>query len=438
MVKKFVASIYLFQNNAVRGFSDHTVVDTDPVRLAENFCKNSVDELMVFDLSDQAEYESVESADAAHEASLDTLKEIVSVFDKPVFGGGNIRRMEDVKKILYTGCAKAILDYDRDDNFALTDEVNEKFGAEKLLAMFNNPDRIKMLPSEEQKKVSGFVLLNVHQLHETEIVSSLPFYARIDQILLNKLLEFFAVEQVCGVTGNTINDNVSQILSLKELCSENGIEVKFPRAELSFDDLKTNDQGLVPVIVQDEKNDEVLMMAYMNRQAFQDTIRTGMMHYYSRSRQEQWLKGETSGHYQYVKSLTADCDYDTILAKVSQVGAACHTGNRSCFFNEIIAGEEEGSAVNPLTILSEVYDTIADRKENPREGSYTNYLFDKGVDKILKKVGEEATEIVIAAKNPNVNEIKYEISDFLYHMMVLMVEKGVTWEEIAEELANRH
>ena len=147
------------------------------------------------------------------------------------------------------------------------------------------------------------------------------------------------------------------------------------------------------------------------------------------------MKGETSGHIQYVKELTADCDFDTILAKVSQVGVACHTGNPSCFFNEIV--KKECIENNPLKVFETVYNIIEDRKNNPKEGSYTNYLFDKGIDKILKKVGEECTEIVIAAKNPDPEEIKYEISDFLYHVMVLMVEKGVTWEEITQELAQR-
>lgn len=177
------------------------------------------------------------------------------------------------------------------------------------------------------------------------------------------------------------------------------------------------------------------MVAYMNEEAYLNTIQTGKMTYYSRSRRELWIKGDTSGHYQYVKSLTADCDMDTILAKVSQIGAACHTGSRSCFFNTIL--EQEMQESNPLKVFEDVFTVIKDRKIHPKEGSYTNYLFDKGIDKILKKLGEEATEIVIAAKNPNPNEIKYEISDFLYHMMVLMAEKGVTWEEITKELAQR-
>ena len=173
----------------------------------------------------------------------------------------------------------------------------------------------------------------------------------------------------------------------------------------------------------------------MNEESFHRTIATGKMNYYSRSRKELWLKGETSGHYQYVKSLVADCDKDTILAKVSQVGVACHTGSKSCFFNEI--ARKDFKEKNPLKVFEQVYATILDRKIHPREGSYTNYLFDKGIDKILKKVGEEASEIIIAAKNPDPEEIKYEISDFLYHVMVLMAERGVTWEDITNELANR-
>lgn len=177
------------------------------------------------------------------------------------------------------------------------------------------------------------------------------------------------------------------------------------------------------------------MVAYMNQEAYETTIRTGRMTYWSRSRQELWVKGLTSGHFQYVKELCIDCDNDTLLAKVAQVGAACHTGNRSCFYRSIL--KKEYDETNPLKVFEDVFAVIEDRKLHPKEGSYTNYLFEKGIDKILKKVGEEATEIVIAAKNPDPEEIKYEISDFLYHVMVLMAEKGVTWEDITKELAQR-
>ena len=207
------------------------------------------------------------------------------------------------------------------------------------------------------------------------------------------------------------------------------------KSTISFDEFKLNSDGMIPVITQDYKTNEVLMLAYMTKESFEKTLETGKMTYFSRSRQELWTKGDTSGHYQYVKSLDIDCDKDTILAKVEQIGAACHTGNRTCFFKPLMKKEYDDT--NPLHVFQNVYDVITDRKEHPKEGSYTNYLFDKGIDKILKKVGEECTEIVIAAKNPDKEEIKYEISDFLYHMMVLMVEKGVSWEEITRELAKR-
>ena len=207
------------------------------------------------------------------------------------------------------------------------------------------------------------------------------------------------------------------------------------KSKFSFDEFKLNSDGMIRVITQDYKTNEVLMLAYMTKKSFEKTLETGKMTYFSRSRQELWTKGDTSGHYQYVKSLDIDCDKDTILAKVEQIGAACHTGNRTCFFKPLMKKEYDDT--NPLHVFQNVYDVITDRKEHPKEGSYTNYLFDKGIDKILKKLGEEATEIVIAAKNPNPNEVKYEISDFLYHMMVLMAEKDVTWEEITTELANR-
>ena len=427
LIKKFVPCIYLFHEHAVKSLTDTSVVETDPLRLVRLYNENNADELIVFDMS---------SEDAEHEAALDIIKEICAVAETDVIGAGNIKRMEDVKKLLYAGCKRAILDYEKEENIQITEEVSLKFGRDKILASYNDPQVIAANRELVEKYISTLVLMNPHQIRETEGITELPFYVQINQIALNKLMEIFAYRQVCGVTGNTINDNYREILSLKQLCRENGMSVETLDTAFAWADFKKNNDGMVPVVVQDYRTLEVLMVAYMNEEAYNKTLATGKMTYFSRSRNELWLKGETSGHYQYVKSLTADCDMDTILAKVSQVGAACHTGSHSCFFNEIAKKEYE-EAENPLQVFEDVLNVIKDRKLHPKEGSYTNYLFDKGIDKILKKLGEEATEIVIAAKNPNANEVKYEISDFLYHMMVLMVEKGVSWEEITTELANR-
>ena len=203
--------------------------------------------------------------------------------------------------------------------------------------------------------------------------------------------------------------------------------------------LKFDASGLIPAVVQNIETNEVLMVAYMNADTIKQTLETGRATFWSRSRQEVWVKGDTSGNYMYVKEVRVDCDCDCLVVLVNPAGPACHTGNRSCFFRKIEDGKlvEDAKEQTKTDVFAREQAVVMDRKEHPEEGSYTNYLFDKGEDKILKKVGEECTEIVIAAKNPDKEEIKYEISDFLYHMMVLMVEKGISWEEITKELVKR-
>lgn len=191
-----------------------------------------------------------------------------------------------------------------------------------------------------------------------------------------------------------------------------------------------NNDGLVPVIVQDIYTKEVLMLAYMNEEAYTITKETKEMTYYSRSRQTLWKKGETSGNVQFLKELSYDCDEDTLLAKVEQVGPACHTGNKSCFYRQEITSD-----VVPNNILEDLFRVIQAKQETP-DGGYTNYLFDKGVDKILKKVGEETSEVIIASKNNN-EETVYEISDLFYHLFVLMVNQGIELSDIYKELASR-
>jgi len=200
-----------------------------------------------------------------------------------------------------------------------------------------------------------------------------------------------------------------------------------------LDEIKFDDKGLVVAVAQDYITNEVLMVAYMNKEALEITLKENKACYFSRSRQSLWRKGETSGHIQNLKGLYYDCDADAILMKVEQIGCACHTGAYSCFFNK--AYEEN---ITDQAILNKVYNQIINRKENPIEGSYTNYLFEKGLDKILKKVGEEASEVIIGAKNKNKDELVYELSDLIYHSLVLMVSEGVTIDDIKKELTKRH
>lgn len=213
-----------------------------------------------------------------------------------------------------------------------------------------------------------------------------------------------------------------------------------------IENIKFDEKGLVPAIIQDYKSGQVLMLAYMNAESLQKTIETGRTWFYSRSRQELWNKGGTSGHIQEVKNIRYDCDGDALLIKVEQTGVACHTGHYSCFYRDDADQEVEKEIFNPdkiyggkegPVILNELYDIIKSRQKEMPEGSYTAYLFDKGIDKILKKVGEESAEVIIAAKNGVKGEVLYESADLIYHLLVLLVEQGVDLSDLFAELRSR-
>ena len=201
-------------------------------------------------------------------------------------------------------------------------------------------------------------------------------------------------------------------------------------------ELKYNLQGLIPAIVQDAASKQVLMLAYMNEESLKKTIATRTTWFYSRSRQELWNKGATSGNIQHVQSISYDCDGDTLLIQVTPEGPACHTGAQTCFYQDLIPTDAVLDQQND--IVQELVSTIRERKTSPVEGSYTNYLLDKGIDKVLKKVGEEAAEVIIASKNVDKNELIYELSDLVYHSLVLMEIRDVTLDEIRKELERRH
>ena len=202
---------------------------------------------------------------------------------------------------------------------------------------------------------------------------------------------------------------------------------------MDIDKIKFDKKGLVPAIVQDYFTKEVLTLAYMNREALEITMKEGKTCFFSRSRQELWRKGETSGNTQQVVSITSDCDNDALVVEVIKNGPACHTGAESCFFNLEYVGEGK----TPFSYKA-LYDMIEGRKTEPKEGSYTTYLFEKGMDKILKKVGEECTEVIIAGAKNDKEETVYEIADLAYHIMVMMVEQGITLEDVTAELSKRH
>ena len=421
MNKKIIPCVYLKDGKLIKGFNDKKVLSEDPVKYISSVSVNGADEIILFDLSNN---------DAEHEEALLLIRKITKAIDTPVIGAGNVNRLEDVKKLIYAGCKKVALNMAKQSNIDLIEEASKRFSKSGILVCADSLEQILDNLKVLKENVTCALLLNKLFLEDFEEIPVIP--------VINEKAELkniLSKPGVYGVSGNVLDNYSDDIISLKESLKAEGINTCIHDIKIQWQDLKKDSNGLVPCICQDAITNEVLMLAYMNEEAYNATIRTQIMTYYSRSRNELWKKGDTSGHYQYLKSLSLDCDNDTLLAKVIQIGNACHTGSYSCFFNELVKNEINDT--NPYSVLSDVMNVILDRKENPKEGSYTNYLFDKGIDKILKKVGEEATEIVIAAKNPEPEESKYEIADFLYHVMVLMAVKGITWEDVMKELANR-
>ena len=419
---RIIPSIYLYNGNVVDKETKEIVGDGDAVELATFYNNRGADELLVFDLS---------SSDSEHDANIGTMIKIQDAVDIQMIVGGNVKRLEDVKKYIYTGAKKAILDMSKDANVEIVKEASERFGSDKIAVMLNKDYDFSKI---KQLKYDGVSLIIADSCANECIGLGIKVLALNCNFTFNDMVEFGKQDKVYGISDNSFAGDFD-FLNFKAQLKEEGVNTIVFESAMSFDQFKKNSDGMIPVVVQDYKTDKVLMVAYMNEEAFNLTIKTGKMTYFSRSRNEIWVKGVTSGHFQYVKELSMDCDLDTMLAKVYQVGVPCHKGADTCFFNTLVKKEYDES--NPMRVFEDVYNVILDRKKNPKEGSYTNYLFDKGIDKILKKVGEEATEIVIAAKNPDPQEVKYEISDFLYHVMVLMAEKGVSWKEITKELSRR-
>lgn len=424
--KRVIPCIFIDSGRAVKWFDDRTVLAEDVTALARYYSDHGADELVVFDLSE---------SDEDHEEAIDLLKKINRVIRIPMVAGGNIKRQEDVKKILYAGAKRAMLNFSKPDSLKLIEDAAKRFGKEKIAVSLNDFDSLFKHQHLINDYSSEIIFMHRLDLDSVMNITTIPCVIVTDTMEELELFKILKCPGVKGLSGKYVSQTNMDFISFKDKCEEEEIKMTTFESMMEFSEFKTDSEGLIPVIVQHYKTKEVLMLAYMNEEAFYSTIKTGKMNYYSRSRKSQWLKGETSGHFQHVKSLTIDCDKDTLLAQVDQVGAACHTGSPTCFYQPLVGSDYDET--NPLQVFESVYDTIVDRREHPKEGSYTNYLFEKGIDKILKKVGEEAAEIIIAAKNPNPEEIKYEMADFLYHAMVLMVERGVGWEDIVKELADR-
>lgn len=351
--KLLVPCLYLQSGRAVTGFGQRNLFGNgDVAELARFYSDNGADELLVFDFS---------SGDAEHEQAISRIKEICAASEIPVMAAGNINRMEDVKKLIYAGCARVALNFSKKSNVDLLEEMSKRFGKDKMFVSISSPEEFTRHQSLIMNYAGGILALDTVQ-DTVASASSMQVILHTDENSIDKISGLLKHPGVAGLSGAFVSSLNRNLLEFKQECRKAGIPVNVFESAVPWEEFKLNSDGLIPVVVQDYKTDEVLMVAYMNEEAFRATLRTGKMTYWSRSRQELWIKGLTSGHFQYVKSLTLDCDNDTLLAKVDQIGAACHTGNRTCFFQTLMKKEYDDT--NPLRVFQDVYDVILDRKEH--------------------------------------------------------------------------
>ena len=386
---KVIPCLDIQNGRVVKGVHFKDMKDAgDPIECIERYCAEGADEIWLLDISASTE---------GRKTNLDMVKAAAAHCTVPLCVGGGIKSLDDADAVMAAGASKVGVGSAALHNDEVVRRVSYKYGVNATTALVDTGD----LP----KNGDTVVLYN---------------------------------QSAKGVlAAGVFHSGALTISQVKDYLEAQGIPV-LHKDEIDLDAIKFDEKGLVPAIAQDAQTGTVLMLAYMNRESLTLTLRTKLATYFSRSRQELWVKGATSGHYQHVREVRYDCDGDAILLKVDQQGAACHTGNYSCFFNPLLTLPGGRSSSMGMRIIQSVYDQVLDRKAHPKEGSYTNMLLNKGVDKIGKKVVEEAAEVLIAAKNRSREEVSFEVADLMYHLTVLLADQGMCWDDIYAELENRH
>lgn len=471
LAKRIIACLDVRNGRVVKGTKFTDIKDVDsPEKLAKFYSDNSVDELVFYDIT---------ASNEERKTSLEFVERVAQVINIPFSAGGGVSTIEDFKYILRKGADKVSVNSAAVKNPQLIREASMAFGSQCVVLSMDvkkngqgswsvyvkggrektELDAIEWAITAAELGAGEIVVNSIDEDgmkngYDIELLSKITSAVNIPVIAsggAGKKEHFLDVLQKTGVDGvlaaSVFHFGEIKVPELKQYLKENGAEIRMPEAapqkkespsaeNADISMISFGKDGLVPCICQDAKTGAVLMLAYMNEQSLRLTLEKKCAVYYSRSRSELWEKGATSGNTQKVRALYYDCDADALLIKVEQTGNACHTGEYSCFFNAVF--DDLGVSADPgSSVFGELYATVIGRKNDPSEGSYTNYLFDKGLDKILKKVGEEAAETIIAAKNQDRQELIGETGDLIYHLTVMLAEKGISMDEIEQELKSR-
>ncbi len=440
-------------------YSQKTVFGDDPVAVAKEWERLGAKFIHIVDL---------DGARSGDMPNFDLISKIAKSVSAKIEVGGGIRDMTAVDRYLEAGVRRVILGTAALRNPAFARAAAQKYGDRVAVGIDAKDGKVAVSGWEEVSSADAAEFAKemeragVKTIIYTDIATdgmlSGPNLKAMEEMVnavdidvvasggVSKIEDVAALKKT-GVEGAIIGKalytkdiDLSRALAEAENTEKDVKHMDIIKADF-IKDLKFDKDGLIPAVAQDSVSGEVLMLAYMNADSIRETIKTGHATYFSRSRQQLWEKGATSGNFQDVVEMYVDCDQDAIVLKVKQTGNACHTNNHSCFYRRVKDGKLEeiptGTAAKP-GILYDVYNVIVDRVNHPKKGSYTNYLFDKGIDKMLKKVGEEASEVIIASKNYVKSEVQYETADLLYHLSVVLVEQGLTWDDIFVELQKRY
>ncbi len=423
--KRLIATIFIKNGILVVGKNDETPVG-EPEKIARMFNDCGIDNILLMDISETAE---------GHKQSLTTIKEINRILEVTAYGYGWIKTINDVRDYMFAGCEKVILNSSNPEINDLIIEAGTRYGKDKLSLCLDTVDVLFKQKAAIEANFDDLFLFSKDIIEAVEHMTEVPYYAFIEGEDIAPYVEAMKNEHCIGVGGYILDKLTTDIMLLKYRFRDMGIPVYIFESSLDWSEFKLDNEGLIAVVTQDYTTNEVLNYGYMDEEAFNETMSSGKMAYYNKETKQVARHGMGSGQYQYVKSLSVDCHKQVLLAKISQVGNACHSGNYSCFFTEIL--RKDYVEKNIFKLLENKYNNISARKHNPAEGSATAKLFEQGLNEILRKLQNITTEMTLYAKDADTDALPANIADLLYITMVLMCEYDIRWDDITREMGER-
>ncbi len=416
--KNLFATLYLKNGEAVFSPEDYQIIGSAQ-EIVKLYNDSGIDKIILFDLSEQKD---------EHILNIHKIKELIRMIEVPVYGTGNLHQVEDIRNLLFAGCQKVILDSSQPDFNQLLEDSYKRFGKDKLTASLKKVDALFKQRINLETKIEELFIYDETIIDAVENLTMMPFIPIIASNQIDDYIKFLKMPNVTGIGGPLTDATATDIMLMKNQINEQHIQINHLETSVLWEDFQLDTDGLMPVITQDYISSEVINFGYMNQYAFEQSIKFGRMTYYNKESGELSMFGFEEAQYQYIKSFTLDCHRQTLLAKISQFG-------NNCFPEEIL--KKDFLEKNTIKVFENLYDKMMEQRIKPIESSYISHLVSKGEDEVLKKCGEMIVDLMIAAKNGNSEAIRSDLTDLIYHLMVLMTEHDLKWQDVTNELIQR-